>query len=337
MSGSIFPSSLLDRWNTAINAFDPIRVGGRVVSSRGLMLTCKLNAALNDRCEILTGRGTSCLAEVVGFTNDLAYLFLYENSDQVRPNMPVVNLRHGVQTPTGPGLLGRVIDGIARPIDERGPVKGCRFRTLELTAPSPLQRTRIRDVFMTNQRAIDGLLTCGRGQRIAIFSGSGVGKSTLLGEIAKGSNSQINVIALIGERGSEVKPFIEDCLGEGLKKSIVVVATSDDPPLMRVRAASPWLSGRSASRSASPPAHAATHLRYSSFSPTSSSAWATRPRVASPACSRCSSTATISTNRSPTLYVPMSTGTSCSIADSRKWGTSRRSASARASAASCTT
>src|SRR5438132_418264 len=242
MSPPTFTPELRKRWQTALDACDPFRVGGKVISARGLMLTCKLPAAVNDRCEILTGRAGSCLAEVVGFSGELAYLFLYENGDHVRPNMPVVNRGHGVQVPSGPGLLGRVLDGIGRPLDERGPLRGCRFRTSTLTAPSPLRRTRIREVFTTNVRAVDGLLTLGRGQRVGIFSGSGVGKSTLLGEIAKGSDAQVNVIALIGERGSEVKPFIEDCLGPGLAKSVVVVATSDDPPLMRVRAAQMALS-----------------------------------------------------------------------------------------------
>jgi flagellum-specific ATP synthase len=237
MGQETYSPELRERWAAALAGYDPLRVGGKVVSSRGLMLTCKLPAAVNDRCEILTGRDSSCLAEVVGFSSDLAYLFLYEIGDQVRPNMPVINRGHGAQVPSGPGLLGRVLDGIGRPIDDRGPLQGCRMRTLELAAPSPLRRTRVRNVFTTSVRAIDGLLTLGRGQRLGIFSGSGVGKSTLLGEIAKGSDAQINVIALIGERGGEVKPFIEDCLGEGLQKSVVIVATCDEPPLMRVRAA----------------------------------------------------------------------------------------------------
>jgi flagellum-specific ATP synthase len=201
------------------------------------MLTCRIPAAVNDCCEIVTGPGTSCLAEVVGFADDLAYLFLYEGGEHVRPNMTVWNRGRGLQAPTGPGLLGRVIDGIGRPLDDRGPLTDVRFHSPKVAAPSPLRRTRIREVFQTRVRAIDGLLTCGRGQRMGIFAGSGVGKSTLLGEIAKGSEAEINVIALVGERGGEVKPFIEDCLGEGLSKSIVVVATSDEPPLMRVRAA----------------------------------------------------------------------------------------------------
>jgi len=237
MVNETFTPELSQRWHAAVRSHEPTRLGGRIVGSRGLMLTCRLPAAVNDRCEILTGRDSVCLAEVVGFNGDLAYLFTFEQSDQVRPNMLVINRGHGVQVPTGAGLMGRVIDGIGRPMDDKGPLQGCRFRTLQLAAPLPLRRTRIRNVFGTGLRAIDGLLTIGRGQRVGIFSGSGVGKSTLLGDIAKGSDAEINVIALVGERGSEVKPFIEDCLGAGLSKSVVVVATSDEPPLMRVRAA----------------------------------------------------------------------------------------------------
>ena len=228
---------LRQRLHTVIRSYEPVQVGGRVVGSRGRMLICKLPAAVEDLCEILIGPGTSCLAEVVGFSGELAYLFLYENNDRVHPNMPVIHRGHGVKVPTGAGLLGRTIDGLGRPIDGRGALTGCRYRTLRLTSPPPLQRMRVREVFMTNQRAIDGLMTLGRGQRVAIFSGAGVGKSTLLGEIAKSSNAEVNVIALIGERGGEVKPFIEDCLGTGLSKSVVIVAMCDDPPLMRVRAA----------------------------------------------------------------------------------------------------
>lgn len=237
MKEAAIPPGSAGRFKAAIDTYDPIRAGGRIVSSRGLVLTCKLAAAVNDSCEIITAPGQRCLAEVVAFSGDLASLFLYENNDEVRPNMPVINRGHGVKVPCGPGLLGRVIDGVARPIDQLGPLGRCRFRTRKLAAPSPLSRTRVRQPFTTHIRAIDGLITCGRGQRIGIFSGSGVGKSTLLGEIAKGADAQINVIALIGERGGEVRPFIEDCLGDALKKSVVVVATSDDTPLMRVRAA----------------------------------------------------------------------------------------------------
>src|SRR5438309_7193312 len=121
-------ADLQKRWQTAVKACDPLRVGGRVLSALGLMLTCRLPAALHDRCEIVTGPNTQCLAEVLGFSNELAFLFLYENGEQIRPNMAVINRGHGTRVPSGPGLLGRVIDGLGRPIDERGPLKDCRWR-----------------------------------------------------------------------------------------------------------------------------------------------------------------------------------------------------------------
>src|SRR5271170_608671 len=158
---ALLAPELRQRLHSAIRSFEPIQVGGRVVGSRGRMLICKLPAAVEDLCEIEIGPGTSCLAEVVGFSGELAYLFLYENNDRVHPNMPVIHRGHGVKVPTGAGLLGRVIDGLGRPVDDRGPLAGCRFRTLKLTSPPALQRRRIRDVFMTNQRAIDGLMTLG--------------------------------------------------------------------------------------------------------------------------------------------------------------------------------
>ena len=140
--------------------------------------------------------------------------------------------------PVGPGVLGRVMDGLGRPIDGRGPLVGCAVRPVRQDVPAPMDRARIRTPFVTGQRTIDGLLTCGVGQRVGIFAGSGVGKSTLLGEIAKHSSAAMNVIALIGERGREVRTFLEDSLGkEGLARSAVVVATSDQSPLLRVRAA----------------------------------------------------------------------------------------------------
>ena len=141
--------------------------------------------------------------------------------------------------PVGPGVLGRVIDGLGRPLDGRGALRGCPLRAVHAPGRLRSARQRISTPFVTGQRVIDGLLTCGKGQRVGIFAGSGVGKSTLLAEIANGSNADVNVIALIGERGREVRPFLEDCLGaEGLKRSVVVVATSDQSPLMRVRVGS---------------------------------------------------------------------------------------------------
>jgi flagellum-specific ATP synthase len=130
------------------------------------------------------------------------------------------------------------VDGLGRPIDGAGELHNCHLRGVSQEAPAAMERARILEPFVTGQRAIDGLLTLGRGQRVGIFAGSGVGKSTLLGEIAKGCEADVNVIALIGERGREVRPFLDDCIGEkGMKRSVVVVATCDQTPLMRVRAA----------------------------------------------------------------------------------------------------
>jgi flagellum-specific ATP synthase len=220
-----------------IQNYDVFRTAGKLRSATGV-LTCTLPAAVGDQCEINVARDRSILAEVIGFANGVAFLMPYENAEEVHPSMTVVRKGHGLSFPVGERLLGRVLDGLGRPIDGRGPIDGCERRPAETITPSPLARARIRQPFVTGQRALDGLLTLGRGQRIGIFAGSGVGKSTLLGEIAKGSEADINVIALIGERGREVRPFLDDCLGPaGMQRSIVVVSTCEQPPLMRVRAA----------------------------------------------------------------------------------------------------
>ncbi len=214
------------------------RLTGKVRSCRGVLVTCQLPAAVGDQCVIRTNQGKELAGEVIGFSQDLAYLVLYRASDEVAPGMTVINRGHAFRVPSGRGLLGRVVDGLGDPIDGKGSLRDTVRRSVGAMVPPALERDRIHDVLVTGQRAIDGLLTCGRGQRIAIFAGSGVGKSTLLGEIAKNSSAQINVIALVGERGREVAPFLADCLGPvGLARSAVVVATSDQTPLMRVRAA----------------------------------------------------------------------------------------------------
>lgn len=222
-----------------VESFDLFQAAGKLRSSKGLLLSCTLPAAVGDHCQVLSvkDKHRAYLGEVIGFANDQAYLVLYENGE-IHPGMDVVRLGQGTTLYVGQGLLGRVLDGLGRPLDGRGPLRNCAPRVLHPHAPPPLERAPIREAFITGQRSIDGLLTCGRGQRLGIFAGSGVGKSTLLGEIAKYSNADINVIALVGERGREVRPFLEDCLGpEGLAKSVVVVATSDQTPLMRIRSA----------------------------------------------------------------------------------------------------
>lgn len=227
----------LEQLSREIAGCELFRTVGTLRSANGL-IACTLPAAIGDQCEIMEAPGRGTLAEVISFAEGIAYLVPYEQVDQLRAGMPVRHLRQGLSVPVGKSLLGRVVDGLGRPLDGRGSLPGCERRTVRNDTPPALDRARISTPFVTGQRALDGLLTCGRGQRIGIFAGSGVGKSTLLGEIAKGSDAEVNVIALIGERGREVKPFLEDCLGSrGLERSVVVVATCDQTPLMRVRAA----------------------------------------------------------------------------------------------------
>jgi flagellum-specific ATP synthase len=222
--------------NQSINRTPLYRVGGRLKSVTGLM-TCNVPAAVGDHCAIIPREGDPVLAEVIGFERDLAYMVPFDHPENLRPGMTVVRKGRGLTIPVGRNLLGRVIDALGRPLDEFGPLHGCSSRPVNRPAPPALERQRIREPFVTGIRAIDSVLTCGRGQRVGIFAGSGVGKSTLLGEIAKGSQADVNVIALIGERGREVAPFLEDCLGpEGMERSVVVVATCEQTPLMRVRA-----------------------------------------------------------------------------------------------------
>ena len=170
--------------------------------------------------------------------NGMASILPFEPMHGVTLNTNVTCLNRALEVPCGIELLGRVVDGLGRPIDGKGPIRSSQFVEVGNSVPSPMDRQAINKPFVTGQRVVDGLLTLGQGQRVGLFAGSGIGKSTLLGEIAKGSESDINVVALIGERGREVKPFLQDCLGEkGLEKSICVVSTAEQTPLMRVRAA----------------------------------------------------------------------------------------------------
>lgn len=160
------------------------------------------------------------------------------NVKTMESDAAVVGLRRKAKVPVGYGLLGRTLNGLGQPIDGLGMLPPSPWIPLNLEAPDPLTRPTIDEPFVTGQRAIDSVLTLGKGQRVGLFAGSGVGKSTILGEIAKKSSAAINVVALIGERGREVKPFVEEALGEeGLGRSVVVVATGEEPPLVRIRAA----------------------------------------------------------------------------------------------------
>src|ERR1700761_4524067 len=159
------------------------REGARLRSSTGLM-TCSLPAAVGDHCSIIRRDGSPVLAEVIGFERDLAYMAPFDPAEDLQPGVPVIRKGRGLMVPTGRNLLGRVIDGLGRPLDTLGPLAACPLQPANPPAPPARDRQRIRKPFVTGIRAIDSVLTCGQGQRVGIFAGAGVGKSTLLGEIA---------------------------------------------------------------------------------------------------------------------------------------------------------
>jgi flagellum-specific ATP synthase len=177
-------------------------------------------------------------AEVVGFKDNNILLMPYGELSCIGPGSKVVSTNRALTVPVGMGFIGRILDGLGKPMDDKGDIRTVEYYNVDNSPPDPLKRERIREVLPLGIKAIDGLLTCGRGQRIGLFAGSGVGKSTLLGMIARNAKADVNVITLVGERGREVRDFIEkDLKEEGLKKSVLVIATSDRPALVRVRAA----------------------------------------------------------------------------------------------------
>jgi flagellum-specific ATP synthase len=213
---------------------------GKVVKVLGLVIEATgPSAAVGDLCRIRVVRGAgSVAAEIVGFRDDRLLLMPLGDMEGVAPGAEVTPLGRPLTAPGGNGLLGRVLDGVGHPIDGRGRLDAPHVVATRGTPPDPLARQRVSEALPTGVRAIDGLLTVGLGQRIGIFAGSGVGKSTLLGMIARRTEADVNVIGLIGERGREVREFIERDLGpDGLARSVLVVATSDAPPQIRRQAA----------------------------------------------------------------------------------------------------
>lgn len=213
---------------------------GRVVQLVGLLIESEGPlACVGEVCRIYSTRHEhSTLAEVVGFRNNRVLLMPLGEMNGIHPGSDVVAMGKPLQVAVSDDLLGRVLDGLGRPMDEGPPLTQAHQASIHLQPPHPLRRQRINKVFETGIKAIDTFTPCGRGQRIGIFAGSGVGKSTLLGMIAAQAEADVNVIALIGERGREVREFLERDLSEaGRKKSIVVVATSNEPPLVRLKGA----------------------------------------------------------------------------------------------------
>lgn len=212
---------------------------GKVVKVVGLTIESIGPAAkLNDLCHIIAKDTNQIVkAEVVGFRDDRVLLMPYDQVEGVGLGSRVENTGAPLKVMVGDDLLGKTLDGLGRPID-KSKLSGKSYYSVEAEPPDPLTRELIDEVLPLGVKAVDGLITVGKGQRIGIFAGSGVGKSTLLGMFARNTKADINVIALIGERGREVREFIERDLGEeGMKRSVVVVATSDKPALIRNKAA----------------------------------------------------------------------------------------------------
>jgi len=204
---------------------------GLLIASRGPV------ASIGDFCEVRTSAGRSIRAQVVGFRNERVLSMPLEEMDGLQPGDRVIARKNESELRVSPDLLGRVLDGFGRPIDGGPPIEASETYPLYTAAPCPLDREDISEPLVTGIRAIDGLLPCGKGQRIGIFGGSGVGKSTLLGSMSRHNDADVTVVALVGERNREVRSFLENELGpEGRKRSVVVVATSDRPAPLRIRA-----------------------------------------------------------------------------------------------------
>lgn len=211
---------------------------GKVIKVVGLTIeSIGPKAKLNDLCYITSQYGQKVMAEVVGFRDERVLLMPYGNVEGVGPGSFVENTNAPLQINVGMDLLGKSLDGLGKPLDGSEYHSSIKY-PVEQDPPEPMSRKMITEVLPLGVKAVDGMITLGKGQRIGIFAGSGVGKSTLMGMFARNTKADINVIALIGERGREVREFIERDLGEeGMQRSVVVVATSDKPALIRSKAA----------------------------------------------------------------------------------------------------
>ncbi len=223
-----------------LDTVNPLAVSGRVAQAVGLVIEgYGPMTTVGELCRISReGEGPPVPAEVVGFRGDRILLMPLGEMQGIGPSSRIAMTGHVASLPVGPGLLGRVLDGMGEPLDGQAPIRTIDRYPLHASPPNPMQRARIHTPLDLGIRAINGFLTCGQGQKMGIFAGSGVGKSVLLGMISRYTKADVNVIALIGERGREVKEFLERDLGSAaLQRSVVVVATSDQAPLVRLRAA----------------------------------------------------------------------------------------------------
>jgi len=221
-----------------LSDLNPISVDGKVKKITGVVIEATgRNGSVGDVCEIHTRQNKKIITEIVGFKDNTILLMPLGETLGVATGSRVKRLTIPLKVQVGDVLLGRVLDGLGNPMDGKGPIVSKQFRQVFNYPPNPLKRKRIVEPLSTGIRAIDGLITLGKGQRVGIFAGSGVGKSVLMGMMARYTNAHVNLIALIGERGREVREFIERDLGsEGLKRSVVVVATSDQAATVRIKA-----------------------------------------------------------------------------------------------------
>jgi flagellum-specific ATP synthase len=229
----------LARAAAALRSADLHNVRGRVTNLIGLVIEASgLRAEVGELCTIEASRTRQSVpAEVVGFRAGRTLLMPLGEMRGIGPGTPVSATGGSFQVPVGGALLGRVLDGLGEPIDGGPPPRGSELRPVAGMPPSPMARPRIDQRLALGVRALDTLVPCGRGQRLGIFAGSGVGKSSLLGMIARSTTAEVNVICLVGERGRELLEFIERDLGAALERSVVIVATSDQPALIRIKAA----------------------------------------------------------------------------------------------------
>ncbi len=231
----------ISKYMNAINSCEPIKMNGKITQVIGLVIESQgPNVSLGELCYVCSRLNNvePIPAEVVGFRQGHVLLMPIGEMQGIGPGCEVISAQKTLRVQVGKQLLGRILDGLGNPIDGKGSLFTEQEYPLNAMPPHPLSRPRIKKILSVGVRAIDGAITMGCGQRIGIMAGSGVGKSTLLGMIARNTEADISVIALIGERGREVREFIERDLGEeGLKRAVVVVATSDQPALVRIKGA----------------------------------------------------------------------------------------------------
>lgn len=232
-------ADILGPYFRRLEDFSALRWTGRVTKSVGYLVESEGPfCSVGEGCAILTEEGKTFSGEIVGFRGRTVLSMPLERPSGIRYGDRIVSRGTQPSLRVGPEVLGRVIDGSGKPLDDKSSYRARDYWPLHGDPPLPLERVPIREPLGCGIRAIDGLLTCGRGQRVGIFGGSGVGKSTLIGMMTRATSAELTVLALVGERGREVREFLEEAIGtEGLARSVVVVSTSDQSPLLRIRAA----------------------------------------------------------------------------------------------------